>query len=173
MVAPWVLTEGLMPLLTRSAPARVINVTSGGQYGQSVPDGDVESEHDSYGPKKFYARSKRALLDITEYQGERYAPDGVYVHAMHPGWAETKGVQDWLPIFRVLTRPIIRTPEQGADTIVWLARAPESAAGSGLLWHDRRPRPTTYAAGKGRDSEAVRRQVLAHVEAIAARTEAR
>jgi hypothetical protein len=34
---------------------------------------------------------------------------------MHPGWADTAGVRNWMPLFRALTRPVIRTPEQGAD----------------------------------------------------------
>ncbi|MBW0101325.1 SDR family NAD(P)-dependent oxidoreductase [Pseudonocardia sp. KRD291] len=168
VVAPWVLTEGLAPLMGRTAPARVINVTSGGQYGQRVPDGDVESARDDYGPKKIYARTKRALLDITAYQAQRFGPE-VHVHAMHPGWADTKGVRSWMPVFRALTRPVIRTPEEGADTIVWLGGAPEGVTSTGLLWHDRRPRPVTYAAGPGADAESVRRQVREHVEAVLAR----
>jgi hypothetical protein len=39
-------------------------------------------------------------------------------------------------------KPLLRTPEQGADTIVWLGAADEPARSTGLLWHDRRPRPT-------------------------------
>jgi hypothetical protein len=42
---------------------------------------------------------------------------------MYPGWADTAGVRNWMPVFRALTRPVIRTPEQGADTIVWLGGA--------------------------------------------------
>jgi hypothetical protein len=38
-------------------------------------------------------------------------------------------------------RPLLRTPRQGADTIVWLATADPGRLGSGQFWHDRRPRP--------------------------------
>ena len=62
---------------------------------------------------------------------------------MHPGWADTAGVRNWMPLFRALTRPVIRTPEQGADTIVWLGGAREAVETTGLFWHDRRPRPVT------------------------------
>jgi hypothetical protein len=37
--------------------------------------------------------------------------------------------------------PILRTPEEGADTIIWLATAPRDTLGSGRLYLDRRPRP--------------------------------
>src|SRR5581483_10214094 len=104
-------------------------------------------------PKLFYARSKREELVITEVMAERLRDRGVVVHAMHPGWVDTEGVQQWMPVFRKLTRPIIRTPEQGADTIVWLGAAPEPTETTGLFWHDRVSRPTRYRLGAGADSD--------------------
>jgi dehydrogenase/reductase SDR family member 12 len=58
--APWVLIEGLTPLLGKAAPSRVINVTSGGQYDQMIPGGDIESDRAKYGPKRIYARTKNS-----------------------------------------------------------------------------------------------------------------
>lgn len=172
VLAPWVLIDGLAPLLSRSAPSRVINVTSGGQYGQKVPVGDIESSNDSYGPKKIYARTKREELVITEQWADKLKGSGVVVHAMHPGWADTKGVENWMPVFRALTQLIIRTPEQGADTIVWLGAAPAVVETTGLFWHDRRPRPTTYPMGAGTDDMSARQEVWDHVAAIARQTSA-
>jgi dehydrogenase/reductase SDR family protein 12 len=51
VLAPWVLIEGLTPLRV-AASSRVINVTSGGQYGQKIPGGDIESDRARYGPKR-------------------------------------------------------------------------------------------------------------------------
>ena len=62
---------------------------------------------------------------------------------MHPGWADTPGVATSLPGFRLVTGPLLRTPEEGADTAVWLA-ATRPAPPSGGFWHDRRPRPEHY-----------------------------
>ena len=78
------------------------------------------------------------------------------VAAMHPGWADTPGVAQSLPGFRRLTRPILRTSEQAADTAVWLT-ATEPAPVSGQFWHDRRIRPTHYLPT--RDDDARVRQV--------------
>lgn len=75
---------------------------------------------------------------LTGQLAQRLAGTGVHVHAMHPGWAGTAGVRNWMPVFRALTRPIIRTPEQGADTIVWLG-------GARRLW--RRPDCSGMTAG--------------------------
>ncbi|MFE3113801.1 SDR family NAD(P)-dependent oxidoreductase [Kitasatospora indigofera] len=167
VLAPWVLIRGLAPLLARSAPARVVNVTSGGQYGQRVPAEDLQSLGTRYGPKQNYARTKREEVVITEQWAERLAGSGVHVHAMHPGWADTQGVRHWMPLFRTVTRPVIRTPEEGADTVVWLGAAPEAVRSTGLLWHDRHPRPTTYALGAGPDTPAVRRRLWEHLTELA------
>jgi len=62
----------------------------------------------------------------------------------HEGVGPTPpGVATSLPGFRRLTAPLLRSPEQGADTIIWLsATAPTPP--TGLFWHDRRPRPEHY-----------------------------
>lgn len=167
VLAPWVLTAGLLPLLERAAPSRVVNVSSGGQYTQKIPAGDLESEQTPYSPKKVYARTKREMLAVTEQWAALLADKGVHVHSMHPGWADTPGVRRWMPLFRALTRPVIRSADQGADTIVWLGGAPEAVATTGLFWHDRRARPTTYAMGAGADSESARQELWDRVAALA------
>ena len=156
VLAPFALLAWLRDLLERSAPSRVINVSSGGMYGQGVPAGDLESARSSYSGKKLYARTKREQLVISEQWATRLAGTGVRVHVMHPGWADTKGVREWLPVFRAMTRPIIRTPQEGADTIVWLGAAPESLHATGEFWHDRRTRPTHYRLGASDDAPEVR-----------------
>jgi hypothetical protein len=53
----------------------------------------------------------------------------------------TPGVAASLPRFDRLMRPLLRDPDAGADTIVWLAGSPPAAENAGAFWHDRRPRP--------------------------------
>ena len=69
---------------------------------------------------------------------------------MHPGWVATPGIESSLPSFNRLMRPILRTAEEGADTAVWLAAAPDSQLARGRFWLDRHPRgehrvPWTHA----------------------------
>lgn len=172
VLAPFALTKWTLSLLERSAPARVINVSSGGMYGQRLLADDPQSKRDSYGPKKVYARTKREEVVISELWAERLHDRGVVVHAMHPGWADTKGVREWLPVFRALTGPIIRSPEQGADTIVWLGAAPQALDSSGLFWHDRRPRPTHYGLGAPEPDKRERRQLWDYCESLLQAVEA-
>jgi dehydrogenase/reductase SDR family member 12 len=159
VLAPFVLIARLRELLTRSAPSVVINVSSGGMYGQRLPGDDLQSEQAAYSPPKIYARTKREQVVITEEWAARLRGTGIAVHAMHPGWVDTKGVQDALPLFRTLVGPVIRDLDAGADTIVWLGAAPEARAVTGGFWHDRRQRPTHYLLGAGRESEGDRQRL--------------
>ncbi len=138
VVAPFLLTSLLLPHLTEGPPSRVITVTSGGMYAEKLVTGRVDSPGEYRGTVA-YARAKRAQVVLTREWARRLGGRGVGFHVAHPGWALTPGVESSLPGFRRLTGPVLRTPEQGADTIVWLALT-EPAPDDGRLWHDRRPR---------------------------------
>jgi NAD(P)-dependent dehydrogenase (short-subunit alcohol dehydrogenase family) len=142
VLGPFLLTNLLLPLLRRSVPARIITVSSGGMYTRALDVDDLQTEHREYDGPAVYARTKRAEVILTELWAQRLAGTGVVAHAMHPGWADTPGVAGSLPAFHKLTRPLLRSAEQGADTIVWLGAAAEPATRNGLFWHDRRARPT-------------------------------
>ena len=142
VVGPFLLTNLLITLLQESAPARIINVSSGGMYTQRIRVGALQSEHGQFDGPTVYARTKRAEVILTEIRAQQLAGTGVVVHAMHPGWSDTPGVRSSLPRFYKATRPLLRTPAQGADTIVWLGAAAEPTRCSGRFWHDRRQRPT-------------------------------
>jgi NAD(P)-dependent dehydrogenase (short-subunit alcohol dehydrogenase family) len=159
LMSPWLLTEGLHPLLAKSDGARVINVVSGGMYSQKLEVEKLNAKHGRYSGSVAYARAKRGLVVLTEEWAESWAADGIVVNAMHPGWADTPGVVTALPEFHRVTRWILRTPEEGADTIVWLATSPAAGKISGKLFLDREPR-TTHLLGRTRESEAERKQLL-------------
>ncbi|GIU92133.1 MAG: short-chain dehydrogenase [Acidimicrobiia bacterium] len=154
----FLLTNLLAARLVASAPSRVINVTSGGMYAERIRPDDLQSERGRYRGAVTYARTKRGQVILTEMWAHRLAGTGVTVHAMHPGWARTSGVARSLPMFNRLMGPLLRTPEQGADTIVWLASSPEAAESSGLLWFDRQPVPT-HLRKATRETESDRRKL--------------
>jgi NAD(P)-dependent dehydrogenase (short-subunit alcohol dehydrogenase family) len=142
VLGPFLLTNMLLPLLERSAHARIISVSSGGMYAERLDVDDLETSHRAFDGSRVYARTKRAQVVLTELWAERLQGTGVVAHAMHPGWADTPGVRTSLPTFRRVTGPLLRSPEQGADTILWLGAAAEPGRTSGCFWHDRRARPT-------------------------------
>jgi len=142
VVGPFALVDRLLPLLGRTAGSRVIAVTSGGQYAQPLDIDDLQSAR-GYDGTRAYARAKRAQVSLIREWARRFGGHGIRFDAMHPGWARTPGLAEALPTFSRLMGPLLRTPAQGTDTLVWLASAPASqiSAPNGSLWLDRRPRP--------------------------------
>lgn len=141
VVSPFVLAAGLLDRL-RAARGRVIAVTSGGQYTQGLDLEDLGFERAEWSGPRAYARAKRAGVALVREWDRRLGRDVAFV-AMHPGWADTPGLEASLPAFRRIMHPILRTPEEGIDTTVWLAADPEAtpAAVGGRLLLDRRARP--------------------------------
>lgn len=158
VVGPFLLTSLLIPMLIDSTPSRIVNVSSGGMYTQRLRIDNLQGERGEFDGPTMYAQTKRAQVILTELCAKRLAGTGIVVHAMHPGWADTPGLKRSLPRFHQVTRPLLRTPPQGADTIVWLGAAAEPARSSGRFWHDRRPRPT-HLLKRTRESEADRERL--------------
>ena len=143
VVAPFLLTHELLPLLARTPGSRVVTVSSGGMYTEALDVDHLEMGPDGFDGVKAYARAKRAQVVLNEQWARRHATSGVTFHAMHPGWVDTPGVQTSLPDFYRVMGPWLRTPEQGADTMVWLAAAREPLASNGGFWLDRHRRWTS------------------------------
>lgn len=143
VVGPFVLVSGLLPLLARTPDSRVVSVTSGGMYTQRVPFDDLQYERGEWSPSRAYARAKRISVAMTREWARRLAAAriDVAIDSMHPGWADTPGLAEALPAFYRRMKPILRSPAEGADTIVWLATSPSVPRPGGGLYLDRRRRP--------------------------------
>lgn len=150
------LTQNLKDCMNKGG--RVINVSSGGMYAQKINVDDLENQSDEYNGAKAYARAKRGIVILTGLWAKKFITKGVTVHSMHPGWVDTPGIEKSLPGFHALVKNILRTPEQGADTIVWLTTSKQGGQCSGLFWLDRRPHETIIFPGTG--ESIVERQVL-------------
>ena len=145
VVGPFLLTARLLDRLgggEGAEPSRVLTMSSGGMYSAALDVDHLEMDAAHYRGSEQYARAKRAQVTLNELWAERLADRNVVCHAVHPGWADTPGVERSLPRFRTIVGPLLRSPEQGADTLVWLAADPgEPLATTGRFWLDRRPRP--------------------------------
>jgi dehydrogenase/reductase SDR family member 12 len=160
VVGPHLLTTMLQPSLRAAAPGRVITVSSGGMYAAALCIDDLQMGDDYRGAEQ-YARAKRAQVTLNEMWAQRVPADEVVFHAMHPGWADTPGVATALPTFRKVVGPLLRTPDQGADSIVWLAADPGAPlSSSGAFWLDRIRRPIHRLPRTRRSDAAERRAAL-------------
>jgi NAD(P)-dependent dehydrogenase (short-subunit alcohol dehydrogenase family) len=169
LLGPYILTERLHPLLAQSSDGRVVNVSSGGMYSQKIHVDDLQSQQGSYSGSTAYARAKRGLMILTEEWAEKWEDDGIAVNAMHPGWADTPGVESALPGFYRATRRWLRTPEEGADTMVWLAASTEAGGVSGQFWLDREQHPS-HISKRTRETPAEREQLLQTLAELAQST---
>ncbi len=160
VVGPFLLTGLLLPALKRGALARVLWVSSGGMYSEPLSVDRLEMSVADYNGTTAYARAKRAQVTLAELWAKRLAPDRISVHSMHPGWANTPGVARSLPTFRSVVGPLLRTPADAADTLVWLAVDDAPLMESGRFWLDRRPRPLHRLASTRRSDTAEERERL-------------
>jgi NAD(P)-dependent dehydrogenase (short-subunit alcohol dehydrogenase family) len=136
---PYVMERELLPLLRSTPGSRVIAVTSGGMYAQRVHFDDLQWRSRTFNGPAAYAQAKRIQVALVREWALRTRGWDISFNAMHPGWADTPGLADALPQFQRLMRPLLRSPQQGADTITWLATTQLRPPG-GRLYLDRRPR---------------------------------
>jgi NAD(P)-dependent dehydrogenase (short-subunit alcohol dehydrogenase family) len=160
VVGPFLLTHLLLDRLAESAPSRVITMSSGGMYAAGLTVSQLEMTADDYNGTEQYARAKRAQVTLNEMLAERFGDRGVSFQAMHPGWADTPGVEEALPTFRKIVGPFLRTADQGADTLVWLAADDEALDHNGSFWLDRHRRSIHKLPTTRRTDTPARRQKL-------------
>ena len=140
LLGPFLLTRLLEDSLRSGAPGRVITVASGGLYTQRFDLASLSPSTQDYDGVRAYALVKRAQLVLNHEWARRHQSLDVVHHAMHPGWTDTPGLAASLPSFHRAMRPFLRRPDQGADTITWLASDPTPVDSTAGFWLDRRRR---------------------------------
>lgn len=125
-----------------ASPARVLTMSSGGMYTEALDVDTLQMRDENYQGAKQYARAKRAQVVLNELWANKVPAEQVVFHALHPGWVNTPGITEALPGFSKLLAPIglLRTADEGADTLVWLSADSAATAHNGLFWHDRKAR---------------------------------
>ncbi len=138
VLGPFALTVLLMDRLQRSGDARVVFVASGGLYLQRLDLSLLEVEPKRFDGTRAYANAKRAQVILAHVLAERFAGSPITFASMHPGWVDTTAVRTSLPTFYAVMKGVLRTAEQGADTVVWLATSERPRTSQGCFWFDRR-----------------------------------
>ena len=129
VLGPFLLTAGLRPLLQADGDGRVVFVSSGGMYTSGL-ETDLEYTEGEYKGVRAYARTKRMQVVLTEQLGTAFSAaerSGGAQHASGVG-GHARGQRFDSRVSSKVAGPILRSPELGADTIVWLLAAPEAAA---------------------------------------------
>lgn len=147
VLGPFLLTNLLLPALRRSGSARVVNVAS--TVAGWLDLADPEMAHRRFRPVVAYAQSKQALRMWSAELARRLRDGSIHVHAVHPGAVGT-GLFDRHrnPVGAFMAwgiKVVGRTPEGGADTVVWLCAEPPGAESTGQFWVNRRARRCRFA----------------------------
>lgn len=160
----FLLTNLLLDALKRGAtrdqghPSRIVNIASKYSGGPSVTKIDFDDLQTAKGSYSYLRSTPPTMLGrvlLTQEFAERLRGSNVVVNAVHPGFVKNTGLlQDVGGPFRWITNTFGRPAEKAADTAVWLATSPETAAVSGRLWAKRKELPTP---GMGSDPAARKR----------------
>nr|ACF79635.1 unknown [Zea mays] len=155
-----------MPSLEKAAPdARVITVASGGMYTEPL-NKDLQFTEGTFDGTQQYARNKRVQVALTEWWAEKSGDRGVGFYAMHPGWADTPGVAKSLPGLSERLSGNLRTNDEGADTVVWLALQPKEKLASGAFYFDRAEAPKHLKFAGTADSHAQINPIVDSIRSI-------
>jgi len=154
-LAPFLLTNLLLDSLRATAPARVVTVASGAHVGAELNFEDLQSAR-RFNGFRAYGASKLANILFSYELARRLEGSGVTANCLHPGFVGTNFAQNnggAVALFFRAARPFILTPEQGAQTSVYLAADPEVEEVTGKYYVNRRQR-TSSAQSYDRAAQA-------------------
>lgn len=133
----YLLTEALIEKGVLKNDAVVINMSSGGMYNAPLMvDRMNVTKPERYSGVFAYAVHKRGQAELTKYWTAKYGARGMKFYVMHPGWADTAGVERSLPRFHRILNAVLRDGRQGTETAIWLA-ATKPDGEPGGFWFDR------------------------------------
>jgi NAD(P)-dependent dehydrogenase (short-subunit alcohol dehydrogenase family) len=156
-LAYFLLTNLLLDTIKASAPARIINVSSDAHSGGKIDFDNLQGER-SYSSFKPYGNSKLANILFTTELARSLEGTGVTVNALHPGLTSTGFGKNnpglLMKIMGAVIPLIARSPEEGAETSIYLASSPEVQTITGKYFVDRK---VTQPAPQAADRTVARR----------------
>jgi NAD(P)-dependent dehydrogenase (short-subunit alcohol dehydrogenase family) len=152
-LASFLLTNLLLDLLKASAPSRIVNVASGEERNGTIDFDDLQAEK-GYKGAKAYSQSKLANVLFTHELARRLEGTGVSANCLHPGAGIRTNLGSGVSgVFGVMVRaltPLMKSPEKGAETSVYLASSPEVEGLSGGYFVKRAEARSSDASHDGR-----------------------
>jgi NAD(P)-dependent dehydrogenase (short-subunit alcohol dehydrogenase family) len=152
-LAPFLLTYELRDLLVASAPGRIVTVSSTGHHFASFRWDDLATMERWPGAIGAYGAAKLCNIWFARESARRLAAAKITSNALHPGTVASNFGSGGTTMFRALaklSRPFLKTTEQGAANSIYVASAPQLEGASGLYFVGTRPsKPSRWARDDG------------------------
>jgi NAD(P)-dependent dehydrogenase (short-subunit alcohol dehydrogenase family) len=147
-LAPFLLTNLLLPTLKASTPSRIITVASDAHTGATIHFDDLQWKTHRYRSFAAYGQSKLANILFTYELARRLEGQAITANTLHPGFVASNFGKS-TPLMRLgfsLARPFTISPEEGAATAIYLATSPDVATTSGLYFVKQKPARSNKAS---------------------------
>ena len=142
----FLLTEELLPLLEKSAPSRIVVLSSALHYRGKMVWDDLQFEKRGFSGPTAYNQSKLANVLFTKALARRLEKKGVTVNAVHPGVVATELSRDYPKIFVKIFHLFLLSPEEGAVCSLHVATAPELANVTGAYFEKSKQKEAAKAS---------------------------
>jgi NAD(P)-dependent dehydrogenase (short-subunit alcohol dehydrogenase family) len=153
LLGPFLLTNLLLDLLKNSAPSRIINVTSAAHKRSKIDFEDLQSENKKYRLFSIYGISKLAEMLFTYELSRKLEETKVTANAVHPGVVATNLGRDQSKFSQWFARKFFKSPEEGAQTSIYLASSPEVEGITGKYFINKEPRESSEESYNQEDAE--------------------
>jgi NAD(P)-dependent dehydrogenase (short-subunit alcohol dehydrogenase family) len=153
LIAPFILTNLLVDILKKSAPSRIINVTSAAHKRAKINFEDLQIENKKYRLFSVYGVSKLAEMLFTYELSRRLEGTGITVNAVHPGVVNTNLGRDQSKFSQWFAKAFFKSPEKGAETSIYLASSSEVEGITGKYFINKEPRQSSEESYNEEDAE--------------------
>ncbi len=143
VLAPFLLSNLLLDILKKSAPSRIINVASAAHKRAKMDFDDLQSENKKYRLFTVYGISKLAEVLFTYELSRKLEGTGVTANAVHPGVVNTNLGRDQSKFSQWFSRKFFKSPEEGAQTSIYLASSPEVEGITGKYFVNKQPKQSS------------------------------
>lgn len=138
-LAPFLLTNLLLPLIKKSDSGRIVNLSSElykkGSFAIEDPSSNMK-----FNGNKEYANSKLMLMLITREFSKRLQKEGITVNCLHPGVAGTEAFREYPNWFNFILNKLITKPSTVAESVVYLATENDLQNTTGLYFYKKKPK---------------------------------
>ncbi|KKK89300.1 hypothetical protein LCGC14_2734500, partial [marine sediment metagenome] len=154
-LAPFLLTNLLLDMLKKSAPSRIINVSSGAHKMAKLDINDLQSENKKLRLMRIYGNSKLALMLFSYELSRKLEGTNVSVNTVHPGVVSTNLGRHQSKFSQGFSKVVFKKPEKGAETSIYLASSPEVEGITGKYFVNKQTRKSSEASYNEEDAKKI------------------